>query len=51
MCYFLRRKWLLRHVIEGKMEGKIRRRRSCKQLLDDLKEKIRYWNLKEEAQD
>jgi hypothetical protein len=40
-------------VIEGKMEGRIemtgRRRRRRKQLLDDLKEKRRYWKLKEEA--
>jgi hypothetical protein len=28
-----------------------RRGRSCKQLLDDLKEKRRYWKLKEEALD
>jgi hypothetical protein len=42
-------------VIEGKLEGRIemtgRRGRRRKQLLDDLKEKIRYWNLKEEALD
>jgi hypothetical protein len=31
------------------MEG--RRRRKCKQLLDDLKEKRGYWELKEEALD
>jgi hypothetical protein len=40
-------------VIEGKLEGRIemtgRRGRRCKQLLDDLKEKRRYWKLKEEA--
>jgi hypothetical protein len=28
-----------------------RRGRRCKQLLDDLKEKRRYWKLKEEALD
>jgi len=28
-----------------------RRERICKQLLDDLKEKRRYWELKEEAPD
>jgi hypothetical protein len=40
-------------VIEGKLEGRIemtgRRGRRRKQLLDDLKEKRRYW--KEEALD
>jgi hypothetical protein len=42
-------------VIEGKLEGRIeitgRRGRWRKQLLDDLKEKRRYWKLKEEALD
>jgi hypothetical protein len=42
-------------VIEGKLEGRIemtgRRGRGRKQLLDDLKEKKRYWKLKEEALD
>jgi hypothetical protein len=42
-------------VIEGKFEGKTemmgRRGTRCKQLLDDLKEKRRYWKLKEEALD
>jgi hypothetical protein len=42
-------------VIEGKLEGRIeitgRRGRRLKQLLDDLKEKRRYWKLKEEALD
>jgi hypothetical protein len=33
---------LLKHVIEGKMEGMRRRRRRRKQLLGDLKEKRRY---------
>jgi hypothetical protein len=46
---------LLKHVIEGKLEGRIemtgRRRRRRKQLLDDLKEKERYCKLKEEALD
>jgi hypothetical protein len=40
-------------MIEGKLEGRIemmgRRGRRRKQLLDDLKEKRRYWKLKEEA--
>jgi hypothetical protein len=43
----------LKHVIEGKLEGRIemtgRRGIRRKQLLDDLKEKRRYWKLKEEA--
>jgi hypothetical protein len=51
----MRRNCLLKHVIEGKLEGRIkimgRRGRRCKQLLDDLKEKRRYWILKEEAPD
>jgi hypothetical protein len=45
-------KLLLKHVIEGKIEERIEvtgRRR--KQLLDDLKEKRGYWQLKEEALD
>jgi hypothetical protein len=53
--HILRRNCLLKHVIEGKLEGTIemmgRRGRRCKQLLDDLKEKRRYWKLKEEALD
>jgi hypothetical protein len=48
--HILRRNCLLKHVIEGKLEGMIemtaRRGRRCKQLLDDLKEKKRYWKLK-----
>jgi hypothetical protein len=51
--HILRRNCLLKHVIEGKLEGRIemtrRRGRRRKQLLDDLKEKRRYWKLKEEA--
>jgi hypothetical protein len=43
--HILRRNCLLKHVIEGKLEGRIemtgRRGRRCKQLLDDLKEKRR----------
>jgi hypothetical protein len=50
-----RRNCILKHMIEGKLEGRIemtgRRRRKRKQLLDDLKEKRRYWKLKEEALD
>jgi hypothetical protein len=29
----------------------MRRSRTCKEILDDLKEKRKYWNLKEEALD
>jgi hypothetical protein len=51
----MRRKCLLKHVIEGNVEGRIemkgRRGRRRKQLLDDLKEKRRYWKLKEKALD
>jgi hypothetical protein len=37
-------------VIEGKLGGRIEMiRRRRKQLLDDLKEKRRYWKLKEQA--
>jgi hypothetical protein len=52
--HILCRNCLLKHVIEGKLEGRIemtgRQGRRHKQLLDDLKEKRRYWKLKEEAQ-
>jgi ribosomal protein L35 len=45
----------LKHVIEGKMDGRIevmvRRGRRCKQLLDGLKAKRGYWKVKEEALD
>ena len=48
-----RRNYLLKHVIEGKLEGRIdvteRRGRRRKQLLYDLRETGGYWNLKEEA--
>jgi hypothetical protein len=53
--HILRRNCLLKHVIEGKLEGRIemtgRRGRRRKQLLDECKEKRRYWKLKEEALD
>jgi hypothetical protein len=53
--HILRRNCLLKYVIEGKLEGRIemtgRRGRRRKQLLDDLKEKRKYWKLKEEALD
>jgi hypothetical protein len=50
-----RRNCLLKHVLKGKVQGRIemtgRRGRIRKQQLDDLKEKRRYWKLKEEALD
>jgi len=33
---------LLNHIIEGETEGKRRRGRRCKQILDELADKIRY---------
>jgi hypothetical protein len=45
------RNCLLKHIIEGKISGTRRQGRRCKQLLDELKEARRYWNLKKEAQD
>ena len=51
----MRRNCLLKHVIEEKLEGRIevtvRRGRSRKQLLGNLKENRGYWKLKEEALD
>jgi hypothetical protein len=45
--HILHRNCLLKHVTEGKLEGRTemmgRRRRRRKQLLDYLKEKRRYW--------
>jgi hypothetical protein len=53
--HILHRNCLLKHVIEGKIEGRTEmmggRGRRRKQLLDDLKENRRYWKLKEEALD
>jgi hypothetical protein len=53
--HILRRNCLLKHVIEGKIEGRIevtgRRRRRRKQLPDYLNATRRYWKLKEEARD
>jgi hypothetical protein len=53
--HILRRNCLLKHVIEGKLEGRIemtgRVERRRKHLLDDLKENRSYWKLKEEALD
>jgi hypothetical protein len=53
--HILRRNCLLKHVIEGKLEGRIevtvRRGRRRKRLLGDCKETRGYWKLKEEAPD
>ena len=55
ISYILRRNCLLSGLIEGKIKGKMqgtrKRRRRRKQILDDLKERRRYWKLKEEALD
>ena len=49
------KKCLLKHVIEGKTQGRLevtgRKGRGRKQLLDDLKEQEGYWKFKEEALD
>jgi hypothetical protein len=46
ILHILHRNCLLKHVIEGKLEGRLdmigRQGRRRKQLLDDLKEKRRY---------
>jgi len=51
----LGRNCLLKHVIEGRIEGSIevtgRRGRRRKQVLYDLKEKRRYWKTKKEVLD
>jgi hypothetical protein len=53
--HILRRNYLLRYVIEGKIKGGIevtgRRRRRRRKILDDLKEGRGYLHLKEEALD
>ena len=53
--HILRRNCLLKHVIEGKREGRIEvmrgRGRRRKQLLDDLEENRGYRKLREEALD
>jgi hypothetical protein len=51
----LRRHYLPRQVIEGKIKGRIevteRRGRRCRKLLDDIKERRGHSHLKEEALD
>jgi hypothetical protein len=55
MGYMLCRNCLLKHIIEGKMEGGTeatgRQGRRRKQVLDELGETRGYWKLKEEALD
>jgi hypothetical protein len=46
-----RLKYVIEGDIEGKTEGKGRRYRSCKQLLDVFKETRRNWRLKTETFD
>jgi hypothetical protein len=36
-------------ILEGKIEGSRRQGRRCKQLMDDVTESRRNWNLEEEA--
>jgi hypothetical protein len=53
--HILRRNCLLNHVMEGRIEEGVevmgRRRKRCKQLLNDLKETRRYGELEEEEID
>jgi len=48
--HILHRNCYLKRVIKGKKEGMRRRGGRVRQLLDNLKETKRYWNLKAEAQ-
>jgi hypothetical protein len=54
VCHIMSRNYLLKHVTEGKLEGRIavtrRRRRRCNHILDDFEEKY-FWNLKLHALD
>jgi hypothetical protein len=49
--HILRRNCLLHDVIEGKLEGRRGPGRKRIQILDELKERRKYWELKEEAED
>jgi hypothetical protein len=51
ICHIFRGTCFLKYVIEGKVQGTKRRRRTCKQVLDYFKEKRKYWNLKVEVLD
>jgi hypothetical protein len=48
-AHILRRNCLLKHVIEGKMQGTVKQGGRRKQLLDDLKEMRGICNLKYKA--
>jgi hypothetical protein len=50
ISHVLRRNCVVKHVVEGKIFGRGGRGRS-KLLLDDLKEKRRYWKCKEKPLD
>ena len=45
IVHVLRRKCLLTHIIEGKIEGIRRREIVYRQILEHLKEMTRYWKL------
>jgi len=47
--HILFRNWLLKHNTEGKTEGTQGRERTRRQSLADLKEKTRFWKLKEDV--
>jgi len=47
--HILHRNCLLKHVIEGKLEGTGKRGRRRKQQPDELKEMRRYWKLRTES--
>ena len=49
--HILRRNCLLQQIIEGKIKGQIEVTRRHKKLLDDLKDRRGYFQLKEEALD
>ena len=55
ICYILLGYCLLKHVMEGKIEGRIevmgRQGRRCRQILDECNEKRGYCKLTEEALD
>jgi hypothetical protein len=51
MRHILHRRCVLKYVFEGNLEGTRRGVRRHKQFLDDVTEKRRYWNFKEEALD
>jgi hypothetical protein len=51
ICHNLRRKCLLKHVIEGKIDGSKRRGGRRQQLLNDLQDERRYCIVQEETLD